>query len=59
MLLDGGDRTTVQELYEWAKERNLLDKEIAKHFNFNIEDIESVAYLTEEMMKGEARVVLD
>ena len=28
----------VKELYDWAKERNLLDKQIAKHFNFNIED---------------------
>lgn len=50
---------TVQELYEWAKERNLLDVQIAKHFNFNIEDVESVAYLTEEITKSKAMVVLD
>lgn len=50
---------TVQELYEWAKERNLLDKQIAKHFNFNIEDVNSIAYLTEEITKSEAKVVLD
>lgn len=31
---------TVRELYEWAKEKNLLDVQIAKHFNFNIKDIE-------------------
>ena len=47
---------TVQELYEWA---NLLDVQIAKHFNFSIEDVESVAYLTEEMTKSKATVVLD
>lgn len=50
---------TVQELYDWAKERNLLDKQIAKHFYFNIEDIISVSYLTEEMTKSEAKIVLD
>lgn len=37
---------TVQELYDWAKERDLLDKQIAKHFNFNIEDVEAVCYFT-------------
>ena len=50
---------TVQELYDWAKERGLLDKPIAKHFNFNIEDVETVIYLTEEMLIGEAKVVVD
>ena len=45
---------TVQELYEWAKERNLLDVQIAKHFNFNIEDVKSVAYLTEEITNNKA-----
>lgn len=50
---------TIQELYDWAKERKLLDKKIAKHFNFSIEDVESVTYLTEEMTKSEAKVVLD
>ena len=49
---------TVRELYEWATERDLLDVPIAKHFNFNIEDIEEVAYLTEEITKSEPRVVL-
>lgn len=57
---------TVQELYDWAKERNLLDKNIAKHFNFNIEDINDISYLCPTEMKylNEAicnggRVVLD
>ena len=50
---------TIQELYEWAKERDLLDKPIAKHFNFNIEDIADVYYLTEEYTKNEAKIVLD
>lgn len=50
---------TVQELYDWAKERGLLNKPIAKHFNFNIEDVESVSFLTKEMLKGEEKVVVD
>ena len=51
---------TVQELYDWAKERNLLDKQIAKHFNFSIEDIESVCYLTKETLKSDDdKVVVD
>lgn len=50
---------TIQELYEWAKERDLLNVPITKHFNFNIEDVESVAYLTEEITKSKAMVVLD
>ena len=49
---------TIRELYEWAKERNLLDKTIAKHYNFNVEDIETVSYLPKEILKEE-RVVLD
>ena len=50
---------TIQELYEWAEKRNLLNVPIAKHFNFNIEDIECVSYLTEEITKSKAKVVLD
>lgn len=57
---------TVQELYDWAKERNLLDKNIAKHFNFNIEDINDISYLCPTEMKylnesicNGGRVVLD
>ena len=51
---------TVQELYDWAKERDLLDKQIAKHFNFNIEDVESVCYLTKEQLKSDTgKIVVD
>ena len=51
---------TVQELYDWAKERNLLDKQIEKHFNFNIEDVESVCYLTKEQLKSDTdKVIID
>ena len=50
---------TVQELYEWAKERNLLSVQIAKHINFSVEEIESVVYLTEEITNSKAMVVLD
>lgn len=50
---------TVQELYDWAKERNLLDRQIVKHFNFNIEDVESVCYLTKEHLKiDDSKVVV-
>lgn len=51
---------TVQELYDCAKERELLDKPIAKHFNFNIEDVEAVVYFTKEQIKDvDGRVVID
>jgi hypothetical protein len=51
---------TVAELYEWAKERDLLDKQIAKHFNFSIADVNAVYYLTkEEIMDTDGRVVID
>lgn len=50
---------TVQELYEWAKEKDLLDTQIAKHFNFQIEDIESVGYYTKEFIKVGDRIILD
>lgn len=50
---------TVQELYDWAKERDLLDKQIAKNFNFNIEAIEYIYYLDKEFTKTEPMVVLD
>lgn len=49
---------TVQELYDWAKERDLLDKQIAKYFNFNIEDVESVYYLTKEQLKSDTGKVV-
>lgn len=50
---------TVQELYEWAKERNLLDVKIAKNCNLDIYDIEDVYFLTEELTKSKAVIVLD
>ena len=57
---------TVQELYDWAKERNLLDRQISKHFNFSIEDIENVTYLNKTAMGylnnadyNSGRIVLD
>lgn len=50
---------TIKELYEWAKERNLLDKQIAKHFQFNLENIECVSFLPQEITKTEDLVVLD
>lgn len=33
---------TIQELYNWAKEKNCLDKTIAKNCNCEIFDIECV-----------------
>ena len=50
---------TVQELYDWAKERDLLDKTIAKHFNFTIENIRVATYLDEELTCTEDLVVVD
>jgi hypothetical protein len=39
---------TIQDLYDWAKEKNLLNVQIAKNANLEIEYIERVHYLTEE-----------
>lgn len=54
---------TVQELYDWAKERNLLDKHIAKNFNLDIYDIERVQYIENDIAKAFGinfdRVLLD
>lgn len=51
---------TIQELYDWAKKRDLLDKQISKHFNFNIEDVNEAYYLTKEQLKdNDGRIVLD
>lgn len=50
---------TVQELYDWAKERNLLDKQIFKNFNFNTEPVEYAHLLTEDLTKTTDMVVLD
>lgn len=50
---------TIQELYDWAKERNLLDKQIAKHYQFNLENIENVSFLPQEITRTEDLVVLD
>lgn len=59
MTILGGVNMTVQELYDWAKERNLLDEPIAKHFNFNIEYVTTVTYLPKEVTKDENKIVLD
>lgn len=50
---------TIQDLYDWAKEKNLLNVQIAKNINLEIEYIESVYYLAEEYTKSQPMVVLD
>lgn len=50
---------TVQELYDWAKKNDVLDEPIAKHFNFNLELVEDVYFLTEDTTKITNMVVLD
>lgn len=35
---------TIQELYDWAKEKGCLDKTLAKNCNLEIYDIEEVFY---------------
>lgn len=57
---------TVKELYEWAKERNCLDVQIAKHFHFQVEDIREATHLTRREMiylnvfsENGDRVILD
>ena len=50
---------TIQELYDWAKERNLLDKPIAKNSNLDIHDVEEAYYLTKEITRTKDMIVLD
>ena len=56
---------TVQELYDWAKEKGCLDKTIAKHCNLEIYDIEAVVYtgsdetLSAFLEYGIDKVILD
>lgn len=35
---------TIQELYDWAKEKGCLDKPLAKNCNLDIYDIQAVVY---------------
>ena len=59
-LIDELNKITDATLTYGAKERDLLDKQIAKHFNFNIEDVESVCYLTKEQLKSDTgKIVVD
>lgn len=41
---------TVQELYDWAKEKGCLDKTIAKNCNLNIYDVEAVVYTGDDAL---------
>lgn len=50
---------TIQELYDWAKENNLLNVKLAKHFNFQIEDVRDVVLAPKELTKGEEIIVID
>lgn len=47
-------------LYDSTRDVDLLDKQIAKHFNFNVEEIDAVYYLNKEHVKKlDGLVVLD
>lgn len=50
---------TVQELYDWAKENNVLDKQMYKNANLNAELIENIYFLTEDFTKMVDMVLLD
>ena len=50
---------TIQELYDWAKEKDLLDKPIAKSCNLDIHDVEEAYFLTKELTKTKDMIVLD
>lgn len=55
---------TVQELYDWAKEKGCLDKTIAKNCNLEIFDVEDVVYTGDESIYtiyglGVDKVILD
>ena len=50
---------TIQELYDWAKENDLLNVPLAKHLNFQIADVRDVVLAPKEITKGKERVVID
>lgn len=53
---------TIQEIYNWAKENNCLDIDVAKHINMNFYDIETILLLSSEIPEYNLdydRVVLD
>lgn len=56
---------TIQELFDWAKEKGCLDKTIAKNCNFEIYDIESAIYTGDDELiytvytLGVDKVILD
>ena len=50
---------TIQNLYDWAKENDLLNVPLAKHFNFQIADVRDVVLVPREMTNGEDIVVID
>lgn len=39
---------TVQELYNWAKEKGCLDKTIAKNCNLEIYDVNVAVYINDD-----------
>lgn len=53
---------TIQELYNWAKEKGCLDKSLAKSCNMEVFDIES-AFDTSDypdyIFRGTDKVILD
>lgn len=56
---------TIQELYDWAKENNCLDKTLAKNCNLEVYDIESAICTDDESLPtifglgGIDKVILD
>lgn len=56
---------TIQELFDWAKEKGCLDKTIAKNCNLEIYDIESAIYTGDDKLiytvysLGIDKVILD
>lgn len=38
---------TIQEIYDWAKEHDCLDVELAKHYNMHFYEISSITRVQE------------
>lgn len=50
---------TIRDLYEWAKENDMLDKNLAIHYDFNCNDVRNVVYVSQIAAVVVDRVVLD
>lgn len=48
----------IQELYDWAKEHDILDVPIYKHNNFDIHEIKDKIYLKKDQIPHSPEMIV-